>query len=322
MNSREKILCPVCPHRCMLSEGQTGRCRGRGVRNGRVIPLNYGIAVSLALDPIEKKPLNRFYPGSRILSIGSFGCNLSCPFCQNWEISTSDGREYIDLDEMDTNTGSDLIDSQQDNKPAHDRNSVSAENYREHSRNYLSPEKLAGLAEELKVRGNIGAAFTYNEPLIGYEYVLDAAKLLKERGLKTVLVTNGTVNEEIADEVLPFTDALNIDLKSFRPEIYRDFLGGDLETVRHFIRNAAERENCHVELTSLIVPGMNDSEEEMREMCAWIASLPGGRNIPLHVTRFFPRYHLQDRKPTDKRKLLRLCEIAGEILQYVYPGNI
>ncbi len=309
MNSREKILCSVCPHRCMLSEGQTGRCRGRGVRNGRVIPLNYGIATSLALDPIEKKPLNRFYPGSRILSVGSFGCNLSCPFCQNWEISTSDGREYLDQDTADMNTGSDRTDSQQHNKHGQ-------------SSSYLSPEKLAGLAEELKVRGNIGAAFTYNEPLIGYEYVLDAAKLLKERGLKTVLVTNGTVNEEIADEVLPFTDALNIDLKSFRPEIYRDFLGGDLETVRHFIRNAAERENCHVELTSLIVPGMNDSEEEMREMCAWIASLPGGRNIPLHVTRFFPRYHLQDRKPTDKRKLLRLCEIAGEILQYVYPGNI
>ena len=293
----------------MLSEGQTGRCRGRGVRNGRVIPLNYGIATSLALDPIEKKPLNRFYPGSRILSVGSFGCNLSCPFCQNWEISTSDGREYLDQDTADMNTGSDRTDSQQHNKHGQ-------------SSSYLSPEKLAGLAEELKVRGNIGAAFTYNEPLIGYEYVLDAAKLLKERGLKTVLVTNGTVNEEIADEVLPFTDALNIDLKSFRPEIYRDFLGGDLETVRHFIRNAAERENCHVELTSLIVPGMNDSEEEMREMCAWIASLPGGRNIPLHVTRFFPRYHLQDRKPTDKRKLLRLCEIAGEILQYVYPGTI
>ena len=309
MNSREKILCSVCPHRCMLSEGQTGRCRARGVRNGRVIPLNYGIAVSLALDPIEKKPLNRFYPGSRILSVGSFGCNLSCPFCQNWEISTSDGREYLDQDTADMNTGSDRTDSQQHNKHGQ-------------SSSYLSPEKLAGLAEELKVRENIGAAFTYNEPLIGYEYVLDAAKLLKERGLKTVLVTNGTVNEEIADEVLPFTDALNIDLKSFRPEIYRDFLGGDLETVRHFIRNAAERENCHVELTSLIVPGMNDSEEEMREMCAWIASLPGGRNIPLHVTRFFPRYHLQDRKPTDKRKLLRLCEIAGEILQYVYPGNI
>ena len=293
----------------MLSEGQTGRCLARGVRNGRVIPLNYGIATSLALDPIEKKPLNRFYPGSRILSVGSFGCNLSCPFCQNWEISTSDGREYLDQDTADMNTGSDRTDSQQHNKHGQ-------------SSSYLSPEKLAGLAEELKVRGNIGAAFTYNEPLIGYEYVLDAAKLLKERGLKTVLVTNGTVNEEIADEVLPFTDALNIDLKSFRPEIYRDFLGGDLETVRHFIRNAAERENCHVELTSLIVPGMNDSEEEMREMCAWIASLPGGRNIPLHVTRFFPRYHLQDRKPTDKRKLLRLCEIAGEILQYVYPGNI
>ena len=286
----EKLQCGVCPHGCRLAEGQTGRCRARGVRNGRLVSLNYGIITSLALDPIEKKPLNRFFPGSRILSAGSFGCNLSCPFCQNWEISTSDGREY---------TGK-----------------VSA------GRNYLSPERLAELAEELKVRGNIGAAFTYNEPLIGYEYVRDAAVLLRKRDLKTVLVTNGTVNEAVADEILPLTDALNIDLKCFRQETYKEFLGGDLDTVKGFIRKAVEQYGCHVELTALIVPGMNDSEEEMRELCSWVASLPGGGDIPLHVTRFFPRYHLQDRPPTDKKRLLRLAGIAGEYLRYVYPGNI
>ena len=286
----EKLQCGVCPHGCRLSEGQTGRCRARGVRDGRLVSLNYGIVTSLALDPIEKKPLNRFFPGSRILSVGSFGCNLSCPFCQNWEISASDGREYLEKG--------------------------SAE------RNYLPPERLAELAEELNERGNIGAAFTYNEPLIGYEYVRDAAVLLHEHGLKTVLVTNGTANDAVADEILPLTDALNIDLKSFRQETYRDFLGGDLETVKRFIRKAVEQYGCHVELTALIVTGMNDSEEEMRELCAWVTSLQGGRDIPLHVTRFFPRYHLQDRPPTDKKHLLRLAGIAGEYLRYVYPGNI
>ena len=181
--SEEKRACDVCPHRCLLSEGQTGLCRARGLRDGKIVPLNYGLVSSLALDPIEKKPLARCYPGSVILSVGSFGCNLRCPFCQNWEISMSDGREYL----------------------------------REPGRYTVSPERLAALADELRERGNIGVAFTYNEPLIGWEYVRDTAVLLRERELKTVLVTNGCVNEEIAEQILPLTDALNIDLKCFRP---------------------------------------------------------------------------------------------------------
>ncbi len=260
------------------------------MRNGRVVPLNYGIVTSLALDPIEKKPLKRFFPGSGILSVGSFGCNLNCPFCQNWEISMSDGREY-GLNE----TGD-----------------VSA--------NYIAPENLTAMAERLRNRGNIGVAFTYNEPLIGYEYVLDTAKLLRGKDLKVVLVTNGCLNMEIADQILPYTDALNIDLKSFRADIYRNTLGGDLETVKEFIAAAAAQ--CHVELTCLIVPGMNDAEEEMRAMTQWISSLPGGEDIPLHVTRFFPRYRVRDKKPTDRAVLLHLADVAREKLKYVYPGNI
>ncbi len=294
--SEIRLRCQVCPHGCELKEGQTGRCRARGVRNGQLVSLNYGILTSLADDPIEKKPLRRFFPGSRILSAGSFGCNLNCPFCQNWSISMSDGREYLDPPELQTDPSW------------------------EAQHNYVSPERLAAFAYQLRESGNIGVAFTYNEPLISYEYVRDTAKLLKEKKLATILVTNGCVNAEIADEVLPLTDALNIDLKSFRPEIYRDLLGGDLETVKNFIRKAVEL--CHVELTSLIVPGMNDSEEEMREMCSWIASLPGGSEIPLHVSRFFPRYHMQDRPATEKSKVLRLAEVAAEQLKYVYPGNI
>ncbi len=284
--AEQKVVCGLCPRRCAIEEGKNGRCRARGTRDGKNVPLNYGVVSSLALDPIEKKPLRRFLPGSSILSVGSFGCNLHCPFCQNWEISMTDGS---------TSFGGE-------------------------GRRCLSPEMLANMADALRAGGNIGVAFTYNEPLICYEYARDTARLLRERNLKTVLVTNGCFTEQTADEILPYVDALNIDLKSFRPEIYTDLLGGDLETVKGFIRKAAA--SCHVELTTLIVPGMNDSEEEMRSLSAWVASLPGGREIPLHVTRFFPRYHMADREATGRGALLRLAAVAGEALKYVYPGNI
>ena len=287
-HSNCSAVCPVCPHRCRIAEGKTGRCRARGTRDGSVVPLNYGLVTSLALDPIEKKPLARFYPGSRILSVGSYGCSLNCPFCQNWEISMSDGQEF--------------------------RHGRRAED------NYVSPEVLADMAEHLRLQRNIGVAFTYNEPLISYEYVMDTARLLREKDLKVVLVTNGCVNDEIADAVLPLTDALNIDLKSFQDDVYRNILGGNLAAVKNFIAKAAEQ--CHVELTSLIVPGMNDSEEEIRAMTQWIASLPHGEEIPLHITRFFPRYRMQDRNPTEKAVILKLVEIARQQLKYVFPGHI
>ncbi len=283
--SEGKLACRVCPHRCVLTEGKTGLCRARGMRNGEIVPLNYGIVSSIALDPIEKKPLARYYPGSVILSVGSFGCNLCCPFCQNWEISMSDGEGFV----------------------------------RDGGR-YLPPERLAELADELRARGNIGVAFTYNEPLIGWEYVWDTAGLLRERELKTVLVTNGCVNGEIADRLLPRVDALNIDLKCFRAETYEKLLGGDLETVQRFIEKAAE--SCHVELTTLIVPGMNDREEEIRALAEWVASLPHGEEIPLHLTRFFPRYRMTDRGATERQRVLRLVSVARESLRHVYPGNM
>ena len=283
--SEGKLSCPVCPRRCLLSEGTTGFCRARGMRNGQIVPLNYGIVSSLALDPIEKKPLARFHPGTWILSVGSFGCSLRCPFCQNWEISMSDGKELL-----------------------RDGNS------------FLPPEKLAELADRTRGRGNIGVAFTYNEPLVGWEYVRDTALLLREKGLQVVLVTNGCVNEKIAEKILPLTDALNIDLKCFRAETYEKLLGGDLETVKRFIARAAG--SCHVELTTLIVPGMNDSEEEIRALAEWVASLPRGEEIPLHLSRFFPRYRMLDREATPRRSVLRLMSVARESLRWVYPGNM
>ena len=270
--------CPVCPHHCRLMDGQYGRCGARKNENGKIICDNYGKVTALALDPIEKKPLRHFFPGSMILSVGSYGCNLSCPFCQNHEISMA----------RSENTGWRM----------------------------MRPEEIADLAEDCRGRGNIGVAFTYNEPLAGYEFVRDTARLVHERGMKNVLVTNGTAKLPVLEELLPYIDAMNIDLKGFTEEYYRK-LGGSLETVKEFIRRAAKE--CHVELTTLIVPGENDSAEEMEREAEWIASVDS--EIVLHVTRFFPRYRMTDRKATDVEEVYRLRDAAGKYLKYVYTGN-
>lgn len=271
-------ICQVCMHHCKLSPGQWGLCRARKNEEGEIICESYGQVSSLALDPIEKKPLNRFYPGSNILSVGSFGCNLRCPFCQNHEISMVRPDMSEDC--------------------------------------YLSPDTLAEIAVNCREKGNIGVAFTYNEPLVGWEYVLDTAKLVKDAGMKNVLVTNGTASPEILEKLLPYIDAMNIDLKGFREEYYRK-LGGSLRAVREFIVQAAA--NCHVELTTLIVPGENDSVREMEEEAAWIASVD--REIPLHVSRFFPRYQMRESEAMAVKKVYTLAETAGKCLKYVYTGN-
>ena len=273
------MKCRICPHHCDLSIGQTGRCRARRNIDGNIVPLNYGRVTSIALDPIEKKPLMRFHPGEFILSVGGFGCNLSCPFCQNHEISMA-GEDF--------------------------------------PTRLLPPEQLAEIAKELaqETRGNLGVAFTYNEPFISFEYVMDTARLLKPLGLHTVLVTNGTVEQEPLEEILPWISAMNIDLKGFRQEYY-DWLGGNLETVKNTIRLSAE--SAHVEVTTLIVPGKNDSLEEMEKEAEWLAGI--STDIPLHISRFFPRYRVQDRPPTPVERIHQLCQVAGKYLKYVYPGN-
>ena len=273
-----KALCELCFHHCALDEGQTGLCRARAYQDGKIVSLNYGKLTSLALDPIEKKPLRRFHPGSLILSVGSFGCNMRCPFCQNHEIS------------MAGDSGIPTVE--------------------------VSPEQLAAQAAELVPHGNIGVAYTYNEPLIGYEYVQDCASLVHEQGMVNVLVTNGTVEEEPWRALLPLIDAANIDLKGFTPAWYRR-LGGDLETVKRSIALAAER--CHVEVTTLLIPGENDSEEEIRELARWLASI--SPEIPLHLSRFFPQYQLVDRLPTPVEQVYRLAEAVRGYLSYVYTGN-
>ncbi len=279
--------CDVCFRQCKIEEGQTGFCGTRTCRDGQLVSANYGRLTSVALDPIEKKPLKMFHPGSMILSLGSYGCNLRCPFCQNSSISWSQKAfEYKDKAE------------------------------------YYEPQEIVKTALDLRPRGNIGLAFTYNEPLVGYEFVRDTAKLAKEAGLQNVLVTNGTASQKVLNQILPYIDAMNIDLKAFTDGFYRNFIDGDFKMVKDFITSAAQ--SCHVELTSLIIPGKNDSEEEMRELSAWVVSLENqtGKKIPLHITRFFPTFKLTDRAPTPINTILRLVEVAKENLEFVFPGNI
>ena len=274
--------CEVCFRHCEIEEGGTGFCLARTCEKGQVVAGNYGRVTALALDPIEKKPLARFYPGSLILSVGSYGCNLRCPFCQNHPISWSEEAE-----EAAGTAGK------------------------------VSPEELARMAEQYRDRGNMGIAFTYNEPLVGYEFVRDTAKLIHDKGMKNVMVTNGTAELAVLREILPYIDAMNIDLKGFTDRYYRQVLGGDREMVLDFIREAAA--GCHVELTTLIIPGENDTEEEMEEIAAWIAGVD--REIPLHISRFFPTFHMTDRKATEVGLIYRLAEIARNRLPHVYTGN-
>ena len=279
--------CDVCFHRCEIPEGGVGLCGARTCRDGAVAALNYGRLTGLALDPIEKKPLRRFHPGAKILSLGSYGCNLRCPFCQNHEISRPSG--------------------------AWQRAEAA------------SPEDVVRLALSLRERGNIGLAFTYNEPLVGWEFVRDAARLAHAAGLATVLVSNGTAELPVLEALAPHIDAMNIDLKGFTGRYYSRVLGGSLEAVQAFIARAVQL--CHVEITTLIVPGENDSEDAMRALSAWVADLKGadgraiGAEIPLHVSRFFPRFQMTDRPPTDVRRVYALAEVARERLRYVYTGN-
>ena len=272
-----RATCDICFHHCSLAEGQTGFCGARKNVGGKVICDNYGKITAAALDPIEKKPLKHFFPGSRIFSIGSYGCNLHCPFCQNSDISMQYSR-------IPTRT--------------------------------ISPEDLVREAVTLKKDGNIGIAYTYNEPFISYEYVLDSAKLAHENGLKNVMVTNGTVEEEPLRAILPLIDAFNIDLKAFNQEYY-DMISGNFEVVKRTIAIAASQ--SHVEVTTLIVTGENDSDAEMESLSAWLASV--NPDIPYHVSRFFPNYQMQDRAATPVKTIYHLADIARKHLKFVYTGN-
>ena len=271
------MICDNCTHNCDLSEAGAGLCHARTVQNGMVICGNYGAVTSLALDPIEKKPLAMFHPGSMILSAGSYGCNMRCMWCQNDSIS----RGKIEAD-------------------------------------HLTPEELVGIAVETRARGNIGIAYTYNEPFVGYEFVYDCARLAKEKGLLNVCVTNGMLRGKRFDELAEYVDAYNIDLKSGRADRYAA-IGGDLDLILRNITSAVEF-GRHVELTTLVVPRFNDSEDDIRTIVGLIAKIDP--KIPFHVTRFFPAGDMRDEAPTDRDLLYRFRDIARESLEYVFLGNI
>ncbi|HZK34165.1 MAG TPA: AmmeMemoRadiSam system radical SAM enzyme [Bacillota bacterium] len=270
------VQCHLCPHRCVIKEGYFGKCRVRQNEAGSLYTINYGQVVSLALDPIRKKPLKFYRPGTNILSAGSFGCNLTCDFCQNHSISQ------------------DLPASM-----------------------YMASDQLALLAEQ--TGDNIGIAFTYNEPTIWYEYVYDCARLIKEKNKDTsvVLITNGYINREPLIGLLPFVDAMNIDLKSFSDDYYKRLCGGSLQPVLDTIEVAAAR--CHVEITTLLVTGENDSLEEVGEVARFIAAIDP--DIPLHLSRYFPNYKLEN-PPTDTGFIVKARDLAGKYLNHVLTGNM
>ena len=282
--------CDVCFRHCEIKEGSFGFCGVRTCREGIIYPDNYGKITSLALDPIWKKPLRRFFPGSMILSVGSYGCNLRCPFCQNYQISWSDEVNLI-----------------------------------KKAARYISPSKLALLAQSQIENGNIGVAFTYNEPLISYEYILDTAKILEQNDLKTVVVTNGMADASTMKELFLHVHAMNIDLKGFTDHYYEDILKGNRQMVMDFIKEAVK--HFHVELTTLIIPDENDSDEEIYNLSKWISMLEDengeriGQSIPLHLSRFFPRFQMTQKDATNVEKVYHLKQIASKNLQYVYTGN-
>ncbi|MCL6612603.1 MAG: AmmeMemoRadiSam system radical SAM enzyme [Peptococcaceae bacterium] len=270
-------FCKVCPKLCRIRPGHRGFCRVRENRDGTLYAVNYGQCTSYAMDPIEKKPLYHFYPGTFILSLGTMGCNLRCGFCQNWEIAHGDPRSV-----------------------------------------YIGPEQAVEAALSARREGVActGLAYTYSEPFMWYEYVCDTAGLAREKGLKNVLVTNGYVNEEPLRKILPFIDAMNIDVKAFTDRYYRETCAGRLDPVLRTVEISARE--CHVEITTLLVPGLNDSPEEVRSLAKWLSGV--GRDIPLHFSRYFPNYKF-DLDPTPRETMLMARDIAREYLDYVYIGN-
>ncbi|NMB40832.1 MAG: AmmeMemoRadiSam system radical SAM enzyme [Firmicutes bacterium] len=277
--NNSKISCELCPQGCLLSEGQTGICGVRKVEKGKLVTLNYALCAAMNIDPIEKKPLYHFYPGWEILSVGTIGCNLHCSFCQNWSLARGDRSPTIEK---------------------------------------TTPGEFLDILQERPLRQQLGIAYTYNEPTIWYEFVLETAQLMAENGYKNVLVSNGLINKQPLQELLPYIQAMNIDVKSFSEEFYRQHCKGrGLKEVKRTVEQAHSR--CHVELTYLIVTTLNDSREEIEDFVNWVASVD--KEIPVHFSRYFPSYRLKI-PPTPPETIRQAWETAKEKLSYVYVGNV
>jgi pyruvate formate lyase activating enzyme len=271
-----RVACGLCPQRCLLDEGATGKCGVRQVVAGSLAAVCYGMISAAHVDPIEKKPLYHFRPGSSIFSVGGWGCNLSCEFCQNWSISQESPAS----------------------KTAH------------------SPEAVVAQAV---ASGSGGIAYTYNEPLIAYEFVADCARVARASGLANVLVTNGYIESSPATELLPLIDALNIDVKSMDNEFYARYCGGGLAPVLAFAKQAVDA-GCHVEITNLVIPGLNDGPDLFQALAEWM-SAELGESTPLHLSAYRPEYRLRV-PPTPGATLEQAYATCSELLAYVYLGNV
>lgn len=274
------VYCRLCPHNCRIREGDRGSCNVRINKNGILFSEIYGKVVSMNFDPVEKKPFYHFCPGSHILSIGTAGCNFHCVFCQNSEISQPEPGRFPDID-------------------------------------FIAPEVANSVS--LSKEKNAGIAFTYNEPAIWYEYLMDTAKLSREKGMRNVMVTNGYINEEPLKQLLQVIDAFNVDLKAFNNHFYRKYTSANIEPVKKNIIRIKKADR-HLELTFLAIPGLNDDPGEFHEMTKWIES-ETGKNTILHINRYIPSYKMKI-APTPRETLKKLYNIAASQLDYVYIGNI
>ncbi len=270
-----KVRCKLCPHLCVIADGNAGICRGRDNRGGTLYASTFAETISLTNDPVEKKPLYHFYPGGYLLSIGPNACNLRCQHCQNWEISQARVRT-----------------------------------------SHLTPERAVELAQS--ARNCIGLSFTYTEPLMWFEYVLVTSRLARSMGAKTTLVTNGFINPEPAAELLPFIDAINLDIKSMDDDFYRNVSGARLQPVLDFALQA--RKTSHLEITNLVIPGLNDQPGQIKKLVDWVCDNLGPETA-LHFSRYFPRYKMT-RPQTPIETLVEAHNIAREKLKFVYVGNI
>lgn len=269
--AEKTAACLLCPQHCLLKPGQTGRCHARANREGEIVSVTYGEVAAWHFDPVEKKPLYHFYPGSWIFSVAGYGCNLSCTFCQNYEISQT----------------------------------------RQAGRT-VKPAELADMARE-----SLGLCFTYSEPTVWFEMIRDTAPLVKAWGGKIVLVSNGMMEPRFLEELIPWLDAVNIDIKGFREEFYQKYCGGQLAWVLNNVERLAGR--VHVEITTLVIPGANDKPDEMKALGKWLGNL----NSPVawHLSRYFPAYRMQA-PPTEVKNLEYLWQVATEEVSYVYLGNV
>jgi len=268
------VKCELCPHGCSIKEGGKGICRVRRNIEGSLYAENYGRVSSIAMDPMEKKPLYHYYPGKYILSVGTIGCNFTCDFCQNYHIAQQ---------EAETES--------------------------------VAPRYLLNICRNEE--DCIGIAYTYNEPNVWFEYIIETSEIFRQEGLKNVLVSNGYISQEPLKELLQYVDAMNIDVKGFSEKYYREICGGTLRDVQKTVEKAAEK--AHIEITTLIVPGHNDSVEEIRGLSSWLAGI--NPSIPLHLSRYYPQYKMTA-PPTPIETVMRLKEVASEHLDYVYVGNI